>query len=91
MQMPNLSRKPMSTVTQSVKRKRMQLSPAMKSDETPDDNPNLVNGIVKNLVPALVLALKEVTKERVTDNLDTDLEINATDKKIKFRNAEEGT
>ena len=57
-QITNLTRKPMSTVMQSVKRKRMQLSPAMESEKTPD-NPNLVNDIVKNLVPALVLALKE--------------------------------
>ena len=32
-------------------RKRMQLSLAMESKGTPDDNPNLVNVIVKNLVP----------------------------------------
>ena len=42
MQMPNFTLKPMSTVTQFVKRKRMKLSPAMESDETPNDNPNLV-------------------------------------------------
>ena len=63
----------------------------MESEETPDDNPNLMNDIVKNLVPALVLALIEVTKETVTDNVDTDLKINATDKNTKFRNAEIGT
>ena len=56
-----------------------------------DDHPNLVNDIVKNLVPALVLALKEVTKEKVTDNVDTDSGINATDKNTKFRNAKKGT
>ena len=63
----------------------------MESDETPDNNPNMVNDIVKSLVPALVLALKEVTKERVTDNVDTDLGIKATDKNTKFRDAEKGT
>ena len=91
MQMPNLTRKPMSTVTQSVKRKRMQLSPSMEKDETPYDHPNLVNDIVKNLVPALVLALKEVTKEKVTDNVDTESGKNATDKNTKFWNAKKGT
>ena len=93
MQMPSLTRKPMSTVTQSVKRKRFQLSPAMESLERPDDNPNLVNDIVKSLVPAIVLALKEVTKETVADKttVDTDLEVNATDKNSNFRNAENAT
>ena len=93
MQMPSLTRKPMSTVTQSVKRKRIQLSPAMESLERPDDNPNLVNDIVKSLVPAIVLALKEVTKETVADKttVDTDLEVNATDKNSNFRNAENAT
>ena len=93
MQMPSLTRKPMSTVTQSVKRKRIQQSPAMESLEKPDDNPNLVNDIVKSLVPAIVLALKEVTKETVADKttVDTDLAVNATDKNSNFRNAENAT
>ena len=63
-QIPNLTRKPMSTVMQSVKRKRTQLSPAMESEKTPD-NPNLVNDIVKNIVPALVLALKKSLRKQL--------------------------
>ena len=65
----------------------------MESLERPDDNPNLVNDIVKSLVPAIVLALKEVTKETVADKttVDTDLEVNATDKNSNFRNAENAT
>ena len=61
-QMPLLFRKPTTAVSQSVKRKQLQLSPL---DEN-DDPASLVNSLITALVPALVAANDETND--VIDN-----------------------
>ena len=77
-QMPLLFRKPTTAVSQSVKRKRLQLSPL---DENDDPDP-VVNSLITALVPALVRALNDNNgaNDETNDAID-----NANDKDQNVR------
>ena len=65
-QMPMLTRKPTTLVTQRVKRKRLQLSPAQEDDESS----SLADNIAQTLIPALMKALKDVSRTHSNSNAE---------------------
>ena len=61
-----LTRKPTSLVTRSVKRKRLQLSPAQEDDESS----SLADNIAQTLISALTKALKDVSRTHSNSNTE---------------------
>ena len=78
-QPPTLTRKPITLLPYSAKRKQFQLSPTLESEDTA----SLANDTVQSPVPALVQAKKEADKP--IEKISTEVITNDNNKNCSFR------